>query len=179
MADETPQADREVTVGPPDPDQSRVYPKTDVYHFQEFAGPVFEFGGYSDITMIDPWSGRRLWISDGAAEGSIYDQLRAAIDEAEKVGFLGLDGKPKPLRGPVRVIQHDGSQLYPRDAPFGRVTATAVDPPDYGHGPETHDWQGSPQVWVKLEPSFRPGVEYDLDAYPADRVQPLDPEASD
>jgi hypothetical protein len=38
------------------------YPQNDRYQFQEFAGLVIEMGGYSDLTAIDPYTGRRFWL---------------------------------------------------------------------------------------------------------------------
>lgn len=67
------------------------YPQSATYTFGEFAGPVFEYGGYGDMSMIDPYTLRRLWVG-GASEDeqiSIYDYLRKVIDEAEKIDFLG------------------------------------------------------------------------------------------
>lgn len=75
------------------------YPKNPDYTFQEFAGPVFEFGGYGDVTLVDPYTLRRLWVGNAVdpAEKSVggmmtnaqmYDSLRNAINVAEAVGFL-------------------------------------------------------------------------------------------
>jgi hypothetical protein len=70
-----------------------VYPQKGEYVFQEFAGPVFEFGGYGDITMVDPYTLDRLWISQAGihaavgANASGYDWMRVAIDVAEAIGF--------------------------------------------------------------------------------------------
>lgn len=68
------------------------YPKNDQYQFQEFAGPVFELGGYADISLIDPYTLRRLWVADALsyddASITIYDAMRKAIDVAEAIDFL-------------------------------------------------------------------------------------------
>lgn len=82
-----------------------VYPKTDQYQFQEFAGPVFEFGGYGDATIVDPYTLRRLWVGrawdpdgtwppgepesfgrDGAKH--MLKAMRRVLDVAEAVGFF-------------------------------------------------------------------------------------------
>ena len=44
-------------------DPADLYPKSDRYQFQEFAGLVFEYGGYHDITVVNPGTGDRLWVS--------------------------------------------------------------------------------------------------------------------
>lgn len=68
---------------------SQTYPTTDIYEFGEFAGPIFEMGGYGDITMIDPYTGRRLWVGGAFQDGdSIYDAMTKAISVAEEIGFL-------------------------------------------------------------------------------------------
>jgi hypothetical protein len=70
------------------------YPSTDTYQFQEFAGVVFELGGYGDITMIDPYTLRRLWVADALAYdevgGGTYllNAIRLACDVAEATGFF-------------------------------------------------------------------------------------------
>jgi hypothetical protein len=68
----------------------RHYPQDDKYEFQEFAGPVFEMGGYGDMTMIDPYTGRRLWVSQAllGEDWSPYQAMRKVIELAEKHDFL-------------------------------------------------------------------------------------------
>jgi len=76
--------------------QDDVYPKKDSYTFQEFAGPVFELGGYGDLTMVDPYTLKRLWISQSSIQGlSFFDAMRRAIDVAEAIQFLGEDPEPE------------------------------------------------------------------------------------
>jgi len=71
-----------------DPHQD-VYPQKGSYTFQEFAGPVFEFGGYGDMTLIDPYTLRRLWVGQQVVgELNVYDAMRRAIDLAEAIDFL-------------------------------------------------------------------------------------------
>lgn len=71
-----------------------VYPKTDSYQFQEFAGVVFELGGYSDITMVDPYTLRRLWVGEVLELDEIgsplylFNGIRKVLDVAEAVGFF-------------------------------------------------------------------------------------------
>jgi hypothetical protein len=70
-------------------DKSKTYPNQAEYTFQEFAGPVFEFGGYGDMTMIDPYTLRRLWVGkEFLFEGTTYDWMRRVIDLAEAIDFL-------------------------------------------------------------------------------------------
>jgi hypothetical protein len=98
----------------------RTYPRTETYTFGEFAGPVIEaagrpaavveFGGYADVSLVDPWTGRRLWIpralpdlhghdggtaegcpacfDDGAGARSLLAAIRKALDVAEETGFF-------------------------------------------------------------------------------------------
>jgi hypothetical protein len=71
------------------------YPDNGTHTWGEFAGMAIELGGYGDMTMVDPYSGQRLWM--GAirdAEGAIVDetpyaQLRRLADLAEREQFLG------------------------------------------------------------------------------------------
>lgn len=79
-------------------DKTRCYPQAESYTWSEFAGvaiqsgdqPIVatEMGGYGDMTMVDPYTGQRLWMV-GAFEGDIYDALRRLIDLAEREQFLG------------------------------------------------------------------------------------------
>lgn len=68
------------------------YPQRDTYQFQEFAGLVFELGGYGDVTLCDPYTGRRLHLMhafdgpDGQTLG-LFDAMRKVIDAAEQVGW--------------------------------------------------------------------------------------------
>jgi hypothetical protein len=95
--------------------------------WQEFAGLAIEMGGYSDITAIDPYSGRRFWLSDafkcdvhtamlknakpgeeaiavyqashecGDCGDSLYNAVRRLLDAMQAVGFPG-----KPADEPHR-----------------------------------------------------------------------------
>jgi hypothetical protein len=82
---------RDYRTGQPIP----TYPKSSMYEFQEFAGLVFELGGYGDITMINPYTGLRLWISQDilaeCASDDIYAWMRKAIDIAQECRFLDYD----------------------------------------------------------------------------------------
>jgi|SRR5215831_1725962 len=73
------------------------YPKREAYVFNEFAGPIFELGGYSDMTLIDPWSGRRLWVADALGTPDmpipLFDAIRYVLQVAEAVGFLVEPGE--------------------------------------------------------------------------------------
>jgi hypothetical protein len=83
-----------VTVGTGTTEQGRDWkitqgtkPSNGGYHdhvWQEFAGIAIELGGYSDITAIDPYSGRRFWLSDAFRCDQHTAQLKAATpgDEA-------------------------------------------------------------------------------------------------
>ncbi len=64
------------------------YPRTDTYQFQEFAGYVFELGGYGDMSIIDPYTRVRLWVGDALNQNTtIWDSMRKVIDVAEAVGW--------------------------------------------------------------------------------------------
>lgn len=89
------------------PTEGPHYPQADTYQFGAFAGAVIELGGYSDIEMIDPYTGRRLWLGQalgrfGIREGetetsvNIYDAMRALVDLAEATGFLGTTARTHP-----------------------------------------------------------------------------------
>lgn len=70
------------------------YPKSHSYEWQEFAGLAVELGGYSDLTLINPYTGQRLWVAGALrqeeAESPTYliNGLRRALDVAEAVGFF-------------------------------------------------------------------------------------------
>lgn len=63
------------------------YPRIDTYQFQEFAGLVVELGGYSDLTAIDPSTGRRFWLGHAFTcdEHAVALQAAEPGDEAMKV----------------------------------------------------------------------------------------------
>lgn len=50
----------------------------DSHTWQEFAGFAIELGGYSDITAIDPYTGRRFWLSGAFKCDEHVQALRAA-----------------------------------------------------------------------------------------------------
>jgi len=74
-----------------------VYPYKQSYTFQEFAGPVFEIGGYGDMTLIDPYTLKRLWVGGVFVDDntSVYDGIRRVLAVAEELDFLGSEG-PDP-----------------------------------------------------------------------------------
>lgn len=65
------------------------YPKVEVHTWQEFAGFAVEMGGYGDLTMIDPYSGRRFWcpVPDQVWEQGTMAAYRYLLEQAEKHGF--------------------------------------------------------------------------------------------
>jgi len=99
----------------------------DNHVWQEFAGLAIEVGGYSDLTAIDPYSGRRFWLGDayrcnthtamlkaakpgeealavyqashecGDCGGTMIAAIRRLLDAMEAVGFPG-----KPADEPRR-----------------------------------------------------------------------------
>jgi hypothetical protein len=77
-----------------------VYPKTGTYEFGEFAGPVFELGGYGDMTMVDPYTLERLWVAHvfNGEDTSLFEAMRRVIDVAEAIGFPGHE---HALTGPA------------------------------------------------------------------------------
>ena len=64
-----------------------VYPKDDTHTWGEFAGLAIEIGGYSDITAVDPYTGRRFWLADAFKCDAHASALHAAApgDEAIEV----------------------------------------------------------------------------------------------
>lgn len=65
------------------------YPKNDSYTWGEFACAAFEIGGYSDMTLVDPYSGSRFWVGDVLADGPTwYEAMHRVISAAEQGNFL-------------------------------------------------------------------------------------------
>lgn len=69
------------------------YPETEAhdYTWGAFAGAAIELGGYGDLILVDPYSGRRLWLADcldDEPKGSFLRGLRKLLDLAEATGFL-------------------------------------------------------------------------------------------
>ena len=79
---------RSYSVTPGNPDEVH-YPSKDTYQFNEFAALVVELGGYGDISLIDPYTGSRLWVADVFTSDTdgVFDALRKALDVAEEVGW--------------------------------------------------------------------------------------------
>lgn len=69
---------REYKVSDPVAD-SECYPKVDTHVWNEFAGLAIEFGGYCDISAVDPYTGRRFWLSSAFR----CDAHAAELDAAE------------------------------------------------------------------------------------------------
>lgn len=88
------------------------YPKVEVYTWQEFAGFAVEMGGYGDLTMIDPYSGRRFWcpVPDQVWEQGTMAAYRYLLEQAEKHGFP--DGTP--IQVAPESAQPMTSQAYDR-----------------------------------------------------------------
>lgn len=75
------------TTGPA-PEEQR-YPQATAHTWGEFPVIAVEMGGYSDITAVDPYTGRRLWLGGAnGADATPYDALRRLIDAMEAQGFL-------------------------------------------------------------------------------------------
>jgi hypothetical protein len=74
-------------------------PKTDWYRFAEFAHWVVEMGGYSDLTLVNPYDGRRLHLAWAMLDDNEepfrnpWDGLRKLIDAAEMVDFTSRTGE--------------------------------------------------------------------------------------
>lgn len=77
------------------------YPASGTHTWNEFAGMAIECGGYSDISAVDPYTGRRFHLScafvaddqvkdwprqDGPGLG-LYDAMRRLIDAMEAARF--------------------------------------------------------------------------------------------
>lgn len=77
------------------PTEGPHWPNAEAHTWGEFAGVAVECGGYGDMTMIDPSSGRRLWLGDAfdqtPGDGAFLRALRRLVDLAEATGFLGDD----------------------------------------------------------------------------------------
>ena len=74
-------------------DECVTYMITDV-NDQKFASLLtcaFEVSNHGDISIINPFSGKRLWIGASAFDQTtnLYEALRRAITVAEKIYFLG------------------------------------------------------------------------------------------
>lgn len=69
---------REWQVSHPMP-KDKCYPKTDSYTWGEFAGLAIEMGGYSDLSAIDPYTGRRFWLGSALR----CDEHSLALAKAE------------------------------------------------------------------------------------------------
>lgn len=97
--------------------RNRCYPKAGSYTWGEFAGLAIEMGGYSDLSAIDPYTGRRFWLGSalrcdehslalakaepgdaamavygqthdcGPCHGSILTGIRRLLDAMEAAGF--------------------------------------------------------------------------------------------
>lgn len=59
--------------------RDRCYPKAGSYTWGEFAGLVIEMGGYSDLSAIDPYTGRRFWLGSALR----CDEHSLALAKAE------------------------------------------------------------------------------------------------
>lgn len=57
-----------------------------------FAGLAIELGGYQDLELVDPYTGRRLWVPlpDRLRFAGVLAWYRYALDVAERSGFLKL-----------------------------------------------------------------------------------------
>jgi hypothetical protein len=74
----------------------RLYPKTGVYQFTGQPGPVFEMGGYNDMTVIDPLTGARHYVARAMTDGQpLVSVMRGVIASAEAAGFMSGYG-PTP-----------------------------------------------------------------------------------
>jgi hypothetical protein len=65
------------------------YPDAGSYQWGEFACLAIEFGGYGDLSAVDPYDGRRLNTrAFNPGGGSVYDALRRLVDEMQRTRFL-------------------------------------------------------------------------------------------
>lgn len=74
------------------------YPQAATYTWGEFAGLAIEFGGYGDISAVDPYTGERFTLldawayhpanhgSDGGA--SFLNAIRRLVDAIEADGWM-------------------------------------------------------------------------------------------
>lgn len=82
---------REWSVSGPAP-AGECYPKSDSYTWGEFAGVAVEMGGYNDISMVDPYTGRRFWLADAFRCDPHAQALRAAQPGADAIAAMKLSG---------------------------------------------------------------------------------------
>lgn len=80
----------------------RLYPKTDVYTFGEFAGAVIELGGYGDVSWVDPYTGDRVNLFRAFPDGEPSNltgavrRLCDAVDLAIERDEFGKPVVPEP-----------------------------------------------------------------------------------
>lgn len=84
------------------------WPQSDTHTWGMFAGLAVELGGYCDVELIDPGTGRTFWFQPAdhrelakSPEGFPFARvLRQAIEAAEAVGWFDGPGEVTPV-GPV------------------------------------------------------------------------------
>ena len=59
----------------------------------EFAGMAIELGGYSDVTAIDPYTGRRFWLSGAFRCNEHVQALQAAKPGDEAIAVYVASGE--------------------------------------------------------------------------------------
>ena len=77
-------ADHSVTPGHPN---HIPYPQAGSHTWGEFAGLAVELGGYSDITLVDPYGGSRLWVKPTNPDGTFLEWLAEAVQVAQQIGW--------------------------------------------------------------------------------------------
>lgn len=80
------------------------YPKNDQYQWGEFAFAAIELGGYSDMSLVDPMTGTRLWVGEILSDGPTWSEaLHRLAAAAEQTNFFEVAGDPRGLREEARI----------------------------------------------------------------------------
>lgn len=70
-------------------DKTECYPAVETHTWGAFAGLAIELGGYGDLELIDPYSGRRFWcpVPDQIWEQGVFAAYHYLLEKAEAAGF--------------------------------------------------------------------------------------------
>lgn len=100
------------------------YPDVDTHTWGAFALLAVELGGYGDMEVVNPYTGHRLtapvlttsgYGSGGSPDQSMYDALRAMVDEMERVGFLGRNPKVVDEQATLTEVDDEGTPVTPQE----------------------------------------------------------------
>lgn len=77
------------------------YPRSDSHTWGEFAGLAIELGGYADISAVDPYTGRRFWLSGALRCDAHSTELAAATPGDEAMAVYGRAHECADCRVPI------------------------------------------------------------------------------